>query len=178
MSTADGSVVGTIKVVDHGPVERRFNIVVLCDGFRAAELPSFRQLVDDLVIELRILEPLRQFWPLVNIFRVDVASFDSGIDHPSTGVFRRTFFDGRATGRPREIRSDEALVHRICRQTVSRYHFPVLFMNDPGDFGTGANEVAALSVGAAGRSRVTIHELGHSAFGLDDEYDEAGDPGA
>jgi hypothetical protein len=176
VSTADGSVVGTVKVVDHGPLERRFNIVVLGDGFQAAELPAFRKLVDDLIDELRIFEPTRQFWPLVNIFRVDVASLDSGIDHPSTGVFRRTFFDGRATGRPREIRSDERLVHRICRQQVSQYHFPVLIMNDAGDFGTGAGEVAALSRGAPGISRVTIHELGHSAFALDDEYDEAGDP--
>jgi len=176
LSTADGTVVGTVKLVDHGPVDRRFNIVVLGDGFQAAELPTFRQRVNDLIDELRIFQPTRQFWPLVNVFRVDVASVDSGIDHPATGVFRRTFFDGRVTGRPREIRSDERLVHRICRRQVSQYHFPVLIMNDPGDFGTGAGEVAALSMGAPSTSRVTIHELGHAAFGLDDEYDEAGDP--
>jgi len=176
MSTADGAIVGTVKVVDHGPVERRFNIVVLGDGFQAADLPTFRTRVADLVDELRVREPLRQFWPLINIFRIDVASVDSGIDHPATGVFRRTFFDGRATGRPREVRSDERLVHRVCRQQVSQYHFPVLILNDPGNFGTGAGEVAALSMGATGFSTTTVHELGHSAFALDDEYDEAGDP--
>jgi hypothetical protein len=176
VSTADGTIRGTVKVVDHGPVERRFNIVVLADGFRDADLPAFRAKVDLLADTLRLLEPMRQFWPLVNLFRVDVASVDSGVDHPSAGIFKRTFFDGFFTGRPREIRCDERLVHRICRAQVSQYHFPVLVLNDAADAGTAADGVAMLTFGGSSFGGTVVHELGHSAFGLADEYDEAGDP--
>ena len=38
MSVADGYIVGTTKVVDHGPASQRWNVVILGDGYRVTEL--------------------------------------------------------------------------------------------------------------------------------------------
>ena len=41
MSTADGSVVGTTKIVDHGPSSERFDLVIMGDGYQSAQLAQF-----------------------------------------------------------------------------------------------------------------------------------------
>ena len=42
MSAADGSVSGRQKVVDHGPDAQRYNIVILGDGYRSADMAKYR----------------------------------------------------------------------------------------------------------------------------------------
>ena len=38
MSTSEGYVIGTTKLVDHGPDSARWNLVILGDGYQASEL--------------------------------------------------------------------------------------------------------------------------------------------
>ena len=45
MSTADGNVIGTTKIVDHGANSDRYNIVILGDGYQGAELATAPVLV-------------------------------------------------------------------------------------------------------------------------------------
>ena len=49
MGAADGSINGTQKIVDHGPNAQRYNIVILGDGYRAAELNKYHADVQDFV---------------------------------------------------------------------------------------------------------------------------------
>ena len=41
MGTADGAVVSTTKIVDHGPDAARWNLVILSEGFTTAELDAY-----------------------------------------------------------------------------------------------------------------------------------------
>jgi hypothetical protein len=41
MSTSDGSVVGTTKIVDRGPSSERFDLVIMGDGYTPAQLGQF-----------------------------------------------------------------------------------------------------------------------------------------
>ena len=38
MSTSEGYVIGTTKLVDHGPDSARWNLVILGDDYQACEL--------------------------------------------------------------------------------------------------------------------------------------------
>ena len=41
MSTADGTVLGTAKIVDHGQATLRWNLLILSEGYRSAEMAQF-----------------------------------------------------------------------------------------------------------------------------------------
>ncbi len=49
MTTSDGAVMGTTKVVDNGPASLRFNLVVFGDGYQAGQLPQYASDVDRFV---------------------------------------------------------------------------------------------------------------------------------
>ena len=84
MSAADGSVSGTHKIVDHGPDAQRYNIVILGDGYRAAEMAKYHADVQAFVDAFRAAAPFGDLWCGINIHRVDVVSTDSGADVPVT----------------------------------------------------------------------------------------------
>jgi len=41
MGIGDGTVIGMTKILDNGPASDRFNIVLVAEGYQAAELPQF-----------------------------------------------------------------------------------------------------------------------------------------
>ena len=104
MGTADGTIVGTTKVVDHGPNGDKWNLVVLGDGFRAADQADYTAAVTALVNTLKATAPFDGVWDRINVHRVDVHSTDAGADDPAacadgsspaggTAVTAKTYFD-------------------------------------------------------------------------------------
>src|SRR3954468_3262317 len=97
MTSADGAVLGTTKVLDHGLPALRWNIAILGEGYRAAELPKYHADVDKFVMQLYGVVPFNEFWGGINVYRVDVTSTDSGADDPAacggTGAVAAAFFD-------------------------------------------------------------------------------------
>ena len=84
MSTADGFVAGTVKIVDHGPNGARYNIVIVGDGYGAADAGKYHTDVQDFVDTLRGTAPFADLWCGINIHRVDVVSTDGGADDPAS----------------------------------------------------------------------------------------------
>ena len=41
MGSADGQVVGVTKILDNGPDAARYNLVLVAEGYRVAELSQF-----------------------------------------------------------------------------------------------------------------------------------------
>src|SRR4051794_10956332 len=102
MSTADGRIVGTTKLLDNGPASQRWNLVLMGDGYQSAELPTFRSDADAFVAKLLSTEPFDSMARAINVFRIDVESADSGARDPvacgGTGAAPRTFFDASFCG--------------------------------------------------------------------------------
>ncbi len=97
MGTADGHVIGTTKVVDHGDPALRWNLVILGDGYQTGQIAQFAANVASFIAKLQSEPPFGDVWTGINVYRIDIASTDSGADDPTacggTGATARTYFD-------------------------------------------------------------------------------------
>ena len=174
MSRADGRVIGTTRIVNNGAAERRWNIVILGDGFVEAEMPLFASAASNIASLILLTPPYSRLRNGINVYRVDVASVESGADDPvgcgGSGAVRRTFFDGQFcnNGIQRLTRVDNGLAWDVARDAVPQAHVVLVILNSPIWGGSGGS-VATCSL-APGAGGIAIHEMGHSAFGLADEY--------
>lgn len=178
MSSSDGHVVGTTKVVDHGPDNARWNLVIIGDGYRASELTNYHTHVQNFITELRNTPPFDDLFCGINVYRIDVVSTDSGADDPGcaggTAVTANTYFDATfctpfaGTPLDRLLSVDTALALSVATAQVPLRH-QVLCIVNSAKYGGSGGTIATCSVNAQA-NEIAIHEIGHSAFGLADEY--------
>jgi hypothetical protein len=180
MSAADGTVGATVKVVDNGPEALRWDLLIVGDGYRAAELPLFRDDVERFCAEVfRPTPPFDKLWPAINIHRIEVTSTDSGADNPCNpgGVTARTFFDASFCAPPwnipRLLTVNNSLVRQVADAVPLRN--AILVLVNVGDRGGSGDPGIAVSSNSY-VDDIGLHELAHSGFGLADEY-EAGEVG-
>lgn len=180
MSAADGFVSGVQKIVDHGPDAARFNVVILGDGYRGTEMGKYQADVQAFVDAFRQTAPFGDLWCGINVHRVDVVSTDSGADDPlscgdgsvGSGAVARTYFDATfCSGNlfRRQLTVDNASARSVALTQVPAAHVTMVIVNSPLYGGTGG-QVATFST-APGAAEIALHELGHTAFGLADEYE-------
>jgi hypothetical protein len=85
------------KLVDNGDPARRWNLVILGDGYRAGELAQFHTDASTFVDKMKATVPYGDLWRGINVYRIDVVSTDSGARDPKvcggTGATPRTYFD-------------------------------------------------------------------------------------
>jgi hypothetical protein len=178
MTTSDGTVLGMAPVVANGPPELLLNIVVVADGFYERDMPEFAHAVDRFSDALLRTSPFDRARCGINVFRIDVASVDRGADTPlecgGNGFEARTYFDASfcAYGVPRGISVDEGLAIDVVGQFVPAWHLVIVLVNSDLRGGMGG-QIAKVSLqgGLGDWIDVMIHEMGHSLFGLADEYE-------
>ncbi len=153
---------------DGGP--GRQDLVVLSEGYTDAELPSFLADANDLVAYLGVVDPYAAYGELLNVWRVDVASLESGADHPSRNDYRNTAFDCfyECGGIDRLICCDGDVVG-VATAAVPGSDGIVVLVNDP-EYGGSGGAPYATSYNGDSMERVTVHEMGHSLVDLWDEY--------
>lgn len=182
MGIRDGKVVGAVKIVDGGDPAERFNLVLVAEGYRESELGQFEADVDHFVNGFFQTKPFDAHRCSFNVWRLDVASDESGADDPTacggTGATPRTFFDARFcnSGIRRALTCDSTLVLNTVSAHVPVFHSAQVIVNSSVYGGTGG------PVGVASTAtenllgqlvdwrEILIHEMGHSIFGLADEY--------
>jgi hypothetical protein len=180
MSTSDGAVLGATKIVDSGPASQKFNLVLLSDGYRASEMAQFAadaQAFVDFLFATPPFDDLR-LRCAINVFRVDVTSTDSGADDPSTptcpgtGAVAATYFDATFCGNGairRLLTVNNATVLDVLDVQVPEWHQALVIVNS-SIYGGSGGQVGVTSTSGTWE-RIAIHEFGHSAFGLADEYE-------
>jgi hypothetical protein len=180
MSASDGTVIGAQTIVDHGPDASRFNVVILGDGYRSAEMAKYRADAQAFVDALRQTAPFPDLWCGINVHRIDVASTDSGADDPLTcgdgsagsGAVARTYFDATYCGSGairRLLTCDGVRAAAVAHARVPATHVTMVIVNSPLYGGSGG-DVATFST-APGAAEIALHEMGHTAFGFADEYE-------
>ncbi|MDL4773502.1 MULTISPECIES: M64 family metallopeptidase [Thermomonosporaceae] len=62
-----------------GDPAKRFNLVVMGDGYTAADMPAFRADLDRHLNDLWALEPFKSYRSYVNVYAVEITSPESGV---------------------------------------------------------------------------------------------------
>lgn len=142
---------------------QRFTLLVLADGYPAARLDEFADRVDLFCHSLFRAEPFDRLRRLVSVYRLDRP------DPPgSAGLHGR--FSERAGGRTGRLLTLDVAAARQRADAALPGADMVLVQCDRAEYGGSGGEIAVFS--AHPRAvEIALHEMGHTAFGLGDEYD-------
>ena len=174
MSTADGAVLGTTQIAGNAPRNRAFNVVLLAEGFTATQQGDFDNACTAFVNAFFATPPFDDLRPAINVFRVNVRSTDAGADDPTstggTGASVRTYFDATfgANGIRRLLVCNTTTALQVAAAQVPEFTVVLVVVNSLVYGGSGGS-VGTFSL-ANGANEIAIHEAGHTAFGLADEY--------
>ena len=170
---ASAEPVTTIR--SNGPAANRVDIVVLGDGFTAAQVAAgvYRQKVEQLLQSTFMQEPYKEYAGFYNIHLIDVVSNQEGSDHPSRGVFVNTALDSRydCSGIARLICVDTSKVNAVLSRSaiaVNQRELVVVIVNDQ-EYGGSGGPVAVVSTDSLA-VELLLHETGHTFALLADEY--------
>lgn len=182
-----GTYLGTTTLLQSGDPAQKIDIVFLGDGFTDAQQGDFNSRVDAAVAEFLRAHPLQALRSAFNIYRVNVASPESGTDKysvcngTSTGYpdqTRQTAMDtgycSAGTGTVnRCVWSSNTFLARDFANNAPDVDQIYVLVNDTGWGGCAGGDLAYGTV-ANDYETIVIHEFGHSLFGLADEYDYDG----
>jgi hypothetical protein len=175
MGTSDGTVLGTTQIVDNGPTADRFNLVLVSEGYQAAQMEQFAQDAQSFVTTLNATPPFAELHCAFNVFRVNVTSTDSGANDPAacggTGAQVHTYFDASYCngGIRRLLVCNTNLVRNVVSSQVPAWHQILVLVNSP-IYGGSGDTIATFAV-AGPWQQVALHEMGHAAYGFADEYE-------
>jgi hypothetical protein len=165
-------------VIDNGPPSVKVDIVVMGDGYGAADMEKFRTDVGRFVGTMFRTRPFSGRKSDFNVWRIDVVSEESGIDVPDRNVWKRNALGTKYTtfGSPRYVLTEE---NRTVRDIAAAapYDFLCILVNDSRYGGGGIYNLYATTYtneAVPGQEwqmdYVFVHEFGHSFAGLADEY--------
>lgn len=166
---------GAARLHGDGAASERLDLVILPDGYTADELPRFATDADAVVAHLLTLEPWNTYRDLLGVWRVDLESAESGVDHPEwPEPFLRDTALGctyACEGVQRLVCCDDVLVLAAADAAVPFGDGILVLVNDADYGGAGGFTYAAAFTGDEEAVRVAAHEIGHTLVGLWDEYD-------
>jgi hypothetical protein len=178
MGIADGTIQGLTKILDNGPDNARLNVVLVAEGFTAAEQTTFNNFCDGFVTALQAETWYAVLGTAINVHRLNVASTDSGTDSPATcpdgaagsGTLVNTYFDSSFcnSGIWRCLSGDSGLVRNTLDDELPGWDVGIVLVNTTDHGGCASGNVSFTSV-KSGWENIALHEMGHN-FGLADEY--------
>ena len=172
-----GQTATLFTVQDNGPRSQRINLVFLSEGYTAADMPNFATHVNTAVNFLFTKEPWKQYRNYCNVYRIEIASNQSGCDNGNTsgaGGTRDTYFNaGFNTPSISQLLTlgsgGASKAYSLLNSHVPEYDVPVVIVNDT-KYGGAGGSLAVASVNGSSAA-VVEHEIGHSFALLTDEYD-------
>jgi hypothetical protein len=161
-------------VLSNGTTQTRYDMVILGDGYQAAQQAQFNQDVLNFLTALFQKQPYQTFAGYFNVHTVFRASVDSGADRPdeTPPVFRNTVYD--CTYNYGGV--DRCLYVQNTSQALADAALApanegrILMMVNDTRYG-GCAATFAVSYNGGWMTEVQTHELGHSLGQLADEYD-------
>ncbi|MFJ9811867.1 M64 family metallopeptidase [Streptomyces sp. NPDC101158] len=173
-----------VPVQTTGPADRRFNLVVMGDGYTAAEMPAFRADLERHLSMLWSIEPFASYRSSINVWAVEVPSRESGVDcDPGLGAPARDtaldmgFWGGcnpSSVQRLLTVDSAKAAGYADLVPGTNRANRQIVALAHSSTYGGAGGSYATASGGNALSALITPHEIGHSLGGLQDEYDYYG----
>jgi len=173
------------KILDNGPNNKRINIVFLGDGYTSTQQSQFDTNATSFLNYLFTIEPFDNYENYYNAYTIFIESNASGVDHPATGIYKDTYFNGtfdsygitRLTTIPPNnfdgsYSNGMGKVMDLLAAHLPDYDMVILLFNDP-EYGGSGGSISISSVHSSA-PEIVAHEVGHSFGNLADEYDYAG----
>ncbi|MFF4650194.1 M64 family metallopeptidase [Streptomyces sp. NPDC001380] len=163
------------EVMRSGDPRNRITLVLLGDGFTAAEAALFRTESDRAWRALLQIEPFRTYQHFFNIRRVEITSPVSGIREqrsPRRGLPTPLGMHFWCDGTARLLCVDEQAAERLAGPRHGP-RFVIAVANSARYGGAGGSGVTTLAGGSPDAGRIIQHEMGHTLGDLGDEYDAA-----
>ncbi len=178
---AVGQEVGSATVVPiqiTGDPVSRFSLVVLSDGYTAAEQSKFRAHLDKHLNILWSIEPFRSYRNYFNVYAVEIVSGQSGITcDPEVREPRKTPLQLQFGGGCTNINARGVTVGPGGASIVNEYAArataspdQILIIANSDTYGGIGGRLATTTGGNALSPLITPHEIGHSLGSLGDEY--------
>jgi len=161
-----------IEQVKNGPPAGQVDLVILGEGYTAAESDKFRRALARFSEILLAQEPYATLRQRFNITGLLKPSAESGCDEPSFGSFRNTALGASfdAFGSERYLLVED---NRSWRDVAGRvpYDAVMILVNSPRYGGGGIyNLYCTFTSDNQWAPYLCLHEFGHSFTGLADEY--------
>lgn len=161
-----------VAIRHNGDPSDKVDLLLLGDGYTAAEMGKFQARARELADRLFSVSPFKERAADFNVWALAVPVPESGVSRPSTGVHRLS-----ATGARYDIFGSERYVltldNRAFRE-VAQYapYDAVEIMVNGETYGGGGifGQFSTVAVDNDWRDYVFVHEFGHHFAGLADEY--------
>ncbi|GAA0635025.1 M64 family metallopeptidase [Kutzneria viridogrisea] len=178
-TAADSATVVPISIT--GDPGKRFNVVIIGDGYTAADMPKFRENLNRHVNVLMTLEPFKSYRSYLNVYAVEIPSHDSGVScdpgfnspHRDTPLHMGFYSGCTDASIQRALTVDNSAATKYANLVTGTNsgNRQVLTIANSTTYGGTGGTWATASGGNAMSALITPHEMGHSLGGLDDEYD-------
>jgi hypothetical protein len=173
VNNADLAPVGKVwTLFENGPAADKVDLLIIGEGYSAAEQAKFHDDVKRLAARLFATEPFKSRKSDFNVRAIDLAAQTSGVHRPRTNDDRRN-----RTGVEYNIFDSERYVltldNKAMRDVASAapYDFLEILVNEKQYGGGGIyNDQATAAVDTGFAEYVFVHEFGHHFAGLGDEY--------
>ena len=159
-------------LLNNGSSASKMDFVFIGDGYTAAEMSKWHTDAQAIVNAFKADPLLAANLGKINIHRVDIASNQSGVDEIDRGIYRDTAMDGEfgCYNTARLLCVNTNKVFNLVGQVLAAdAHEQIVVISNSTRYGGSGGEVATASMDPSSKE-VALHEIGHSAFALADEY--------
>ncbi len=159
-------------LIQNGAPQDKLDLLLLGDGYTAAEMDKFHRDAWRLAGVLFGASPFKERRSDFNVWALAGEAQENGISHPADGVYRRSPLGATydALGMERYVLT---LDNRRLRDLAAAapYDVLVILVNERRYGGGGVYGLyATVAVDNAWAPYIFVHELGHTLAGLADEY--------
>ena len=167
-----------VPITKNGSPHEKVDLLILGDGYRAEDMEKFRKDARHFNEVMFSTSPFKERKDDFNVWTIEVASRDSGIDKPDKNIWKNSALGMtyNTFGSARYVLTEE---NRDLRDIASAapYDFLLILINDNRYGGGGIYNLYTTCYAitdAKGKEwqmdYVYVHEFGHSFGGLGDEY--------
>lgn len=171
--------IASTKIRNTGPDGNRMVVVVMGDGYTAADLSTgaFTTSTNSLVSAFLGKSPWDVAFGVANVYRIDVTSNQSGSDNDPYGTYKDTYFNSSfwVEGIERLLAIDGTGYYRAISAAdtwVGAGVWDAIFiLVNSTKYGGSGGGISVSSVHPSA-SEIILHEFGHTYAGLADEYSD------